>query len=200
MKKSGAALVFIAAVAFLVFLWRESAPESASDSNQAGGPADRRSEIATPKSPAKLSETALSAPAGTYFSAGSSAISASEIQKAFVRSKIISAPPPTMPELTNIPAAAVLENMRGVFKQYAGRFGSNPVGTNPEITASLNGGNPKQVQFLNPEDGLRINESGELVDSWGTPFFFHQLSARDMEIHSAGPDRVMWTADDLVTK
>jgi hypothetical protein len=47
---------------------------------------------------------------------------------------------------------------------------------------------------------LRINGKGELVDYWGTPFFFHQLSGTEMEIHSAGPDKVMWTADDLVTK
>ena len=77
-------------------------------------------------------------------------------------------------------------------------FGGNPVGTNPEITRALNGGNAKQVQFVHPEDGLRINEQGEMVDPWGTPFFFHQLSGKVMEIHSAGPDRKMWTADDLV--
>ena len=45
-----------------------------------------------------------------------------------------------------------------------------------------------------------INPNGELVDSWGTPFFFHQLSSMDLEIRSAGPDRIMWTTDDLVTK
>jgi hypothetical protein len=47
---------------------------------------------------------------------------------------------------------------------------------------------------------LRINARGELVDYWGTPFFFHQLSGTEMEIRSAGPDRVMWTVDDLVTR
>ncbi len=96
--------------------------------------------------------------------------------------------------------AIVLENMRRTFRQYSSRFGGNPVGTNAEITRSLNGNNPKHVVFLNPQDGLRINDRGELVDNWGTPFFFHQLSATEMEIHSAGPDRVMWTGDDLVTK
>ena len=94
----------------------------------------------------------------------------------------------------------VLSNMRIVFKQYASRFGGNPVGTNEEITRALNGENPRQVRFINEESGLRINGRGELVDYWGTPFFFHQLSGREMEIHSAGPDKVMWTADDLVTK
>lgn len=105
-----------------------------------------------------------------------------------------------MPELTALAPQSVMENMRSAFRQYAGRFGGNPVGTNPEITAALNGGNSRQARFLNEDDGLRVNSRGELVDSWGTPFFFHQLSAMEMEIHSAGPDRVMWTSDDLVIK
>jgi hypothetical protein len=102
-------------------------------------------------------------------------------------------PPPMEP-------ATVLDNMRIAIQQYGSRFGGNPVGTNPEITRALNGENPKQVHFITEESGLRINGRGELVDYWGTPFFFHQLSATDMEIHSAGPDRIMWTADDLVSK
>jgi hypothetical protein len=104
------------------------------------------------------------------------------------------------PQFTNIPPAAVLDNMRITFHQYASMFGGNPVGTNPEITAALNGNNPKQANFIKPEAGMRINDGGELVDPWGTPYFFHQLSGTVMEIHSAGPDRVMWTADDLVIK
>ena len=96
--------------------------------------------------------------------------------------------------------ATVLGNMRIAIQQYGSRFGGNPVGTNPEITRALNGDNPKEVRFLSEESGLRINGRGELVDYWGTPFFFHQLSGTEMEIRSAGPDRIMWTADDLVTK
>jgi hypothetical protein len=101
---------------------------------------------------------------------------------------------------SGLPPGIVLENMRTVFHQYNSRFGGNPVGTNPEITASLDGGNPDHVVFLNSEDGMRINERGELVDSWGTPFFFHQLSRTEMEIRSAGPDRTLWTDDDLVIR
>src|ERR1039458_5925729 len=96
--------------------------------------------------------------------------------------------------------ATVLSNMRVTINQYQSMFGENPVGTNPEITKALNGDNPKQARFIKLELGLRINGRGELVDYWGTPFFFHQLSGTEMEIHSAGPDKVMWTADDLVTK
>ena len=96
--------------------------------------------------------------------------------------------------------ATVLSNMRIAINQYGSMFGGNPVGSNSEITKALNGGNPKEVKFLNEESGLRINGRGELMDYWGTPFFFHQLSGTEMEIRSAGPDRKMWTADDLVTK
>jgi hypothetical protein len=111
-----------------------------------------------------------------------------------------SAPVPVEPLVNGLPPATVLDNMRTAVRQYGLRFGGNPVGTNPEITKALNGGNPKQVKFLPPDAGLRINGQGELIDSWGTPFFFHQLSAMEMEIRSAGPDKVMWTDDDLVTK
>ena len=99
-----------------------------------------------------------------------------------------------------IPPAIMLENVSRAVRQYGVMFGGNPVGTNPEITAALNGNNPKRINFIKPEAGMRVNENGELVDAWGTPFFFHQLSGTDMEIHSAGPDKIMWTADDLVSK
>ena len=94
----------------------------------------------------------------------------------------------------------VLENMRNTIRDFGSRFGGNPVGNNAEITASLNGANPKQVVFIKPDSGLRINGKGELIDAWGTPFFFHQLSRIETEVRSAGPDRVMWTADDLISK
>jgi hypothetical protein len=106
---------------------------------------------------------------------------------------------PTPLEFTNVEPSIVLENMARAVRQYGTMFGGNPVGTNPEITSQLNGNNPKHINFINPEAGMRINEKGELVDAWGTPYFFHQLSGTDMEIHSAGPDRIMWTSDDLVS-
>ena len=108
------------------------------------------------------------------------------------------APPAVTAE--NIPPTIVLENVNRAIRQYGVLFGGNPVGTNPEITAALNGGNPKQINFIKPEAGMRINENGELVDAWGTPFFFHQLSGSETEIHSAGPDKIMWTSDDLVAR
>src|SRR3974390_2025733 len=103
---------------------------------------------------------------------------------------------PLTAELAGIAPGTVIENMRTTIRQYGAMFGGNPVGTNPEITNALRGQNPKGINFLKA-DGNRVNDQGELVDSWGTPYFFHQISATEMEIRSAGPDRIMYTADDL---
>ena len=103
-------------------------------------------------------------------------------------------------QYTQLAPDVVLDNMRHAIRDYGAMFGGNPVGVNAEITSQLSGKNPKQVNFIRPEAGMRINAQGELVDPWGTPYFFHQLSGTEMEIHSAGPDKKMWTADDLVTE
>ena len=88
--------------------------------------------------------------------------------------------------------SSVLEAFRTNFPSVG-----NPVGENSEITAALTGRNSIGVQFI-PRHHPAINHRGELVDRWGTPFFFHQLSGDMMEIRSAGPDRTMHTADDAV--
>lgn len=103
-------------------------------------------------------------------------------------------------DAANLSPQTVLENMRSAIRLYGSTFGGNPVGNNAEITAALTGNNPKQIGFIRPDAGLRTSERGELVDPWGTPFFFHQQSGTETEIRSAGPDRILWTADDLVAK
>ena len=99
-----------------------------------------------------------------------------------------------------LPPAVIVENVSHAIHEYGSMFGGNPVGTNPEITSALNGNNPKRINFINAQAGMRINEKGELIDAWGTPLFFHQLSASLMEVHSAGLDKIMWTPDDLVIR
>lgn len=73
----------------------------------------------------------------------------------------------------------------------------NPVGDHAEIVRALQGRNRARLAFL-PAQHPALNEAGELVDRWGTPFFFHAVSGTRMEIRSAGPDRRMWTDDDAV--
>ena len=86
-----------------------------------------------------------------------------------------------------------------MLRDFRTRMGENPVGSNAEIMQALMGGNSAGAR-LGPSSEQSLNAVGELVDRWGTPYFFHQLSKNSMEIRSAGPDRRMWTADDLVTK
>lgn len=94
---------------------------------------------------------------------------------------------------------AELGKVQMMLRDFRTRMGENPVGSNAEIMRAVMGGNPAGAR-LGPPEGQEINEQGELVDQWGTPYFFHQLSKTSMEVRSAGPDRKMWTTDDLVTK
>lgn len=84
-----------------------------------------------------------------------------------------------------------------MIRDFRTRLKENPVGTNAEIMRALMGENAKGAR-LGPLDGQQINGKGELVDRWGTPYFFHQMSRTEMEIHSAGPDRQLGTSDDII--
>ena len=191
MKNRGvAAVFFILLVAVGLFLyWKHLTPKSTphpdqeeksgSDASQSGAanlnPSAALPKNGAPNAPEKISTAGQPASGATNSPAGENSMS-------------------------EVPPATVMENMRSVFRLYSSTFGGNPVGTNPEITSALDGNNPKQIHFIQSDSGLRINDQGELIDAWGTPFFFHQLSGTEMEIHSAGPDHKMWTRDDLVTQ
>ncbi|CAA6692195.1 MULTISPECIES: hypothetical protein [unclassified Lentimonas] len=74
--------------------------------------------------------------------------------------------------------------------------GDYPAGLNVEITNALLGDNPRKVAYL-PMDSPRINEYGELVDEYGTAYWFHSKASNDLTITSAGPDKRLHTADDI---
>ena len=96
---------------------------------------------------------------------------------------------------------ADLDKAKLLIQQYRSTLGENPVGTNAEIMKALNGGNPSRIR-IEPDgsDGASLNGEGELVDRYGNPYFFHQISGQEMEIRSAGPDGKMWTSDDVIIK
>jgi hypothetical protein len=116
------------------------------------------------------------------------------------------APPPAevsrLADPLNSPAGDIRADLRVVLDLVEGfrtNFpkDGNPTGTNAEITAALAGRNKLRLALI-PPNHPAINRDGELCDRWGTPFFFHSESATRMEVRSAGPDKKMWTEDDVV--
>lgn len=83
-----------------------------------------------------------------------------------------------------------LDLYRRVFQQ------GNPIGLNEDITAVLTGRNARNGILFPPGSPLIVK--GQLVDRWGTPYWFHPNSSYQMEIRSAGPDKNLFTQDDVV--
>ncbi len=75
--------------------------------------------------------------------------------------------------------------------------GSNPIGLNSDITDTLTGGGDPRRSRVFPPNSKAVR-GGEMVDRWGTPLWFHPNSGSQMEIRSAGPDKQLFTADDII--
>jgi hypothetical protein len=88
--------------------------------------------------------------------------------------------------------AQLMNNFTLLVKSAAAR----PLSANEDWAAALCGRNPAQERFL-PDHHPALNSRGQLVDRWGTPLFFHALGNGQFEIRSAGPDRKLWTLDDI---
>lgn len=94
-------------------------------------------------------------------------------------------------------SARDLEIISEVFADYFRIFREKPFGSeNQEITAQLLGANSKKLVFLDPASPL-LSSEGELLDRWTSPYRFHPLTSEFMGVRSLGPDRVLWTNDDL---
>jgi len=89
-----------------------------------------------------------------------------------------------------------LQTLDQLLYLYRQAFGGNPEGGNEDLVDAFLGGNPGRAAFLPPDSPALVD--GKLVDRWGTPYWFHALSGSEMEIRSAGPDRELFTDDDLV--
>ena len=184
----------LVALSAALFLWWHSKPSQPQPA-AAVPQTIQQGSAATPPQPLPANSTSA-APEGATNNPGDSPVVAASSPTTPSASAPVAALPP---ELATLEPSTVLENMRTSIRQYGAMFGGNPVGTNQEITDALQGNNPKHINFLKA-DGNRVNSQGELVDVWGTPYFFHQVSGTETEIRSAGPDRIMYTSDDLVIK
>ncbi len=100
-----------------------------------------------------------------------------------------------LPDGTIQSDVAIVGSMIAAFRSIYREKG-NPIGDNREIVRTLQGANANGVIFL-ARQHRALNAAGELCDRWGTPFFFHAESGTHMEIRSAGPDRQLFTPDDV---
>ncbi len=74
-----------------------------------------------------------------------------------------------------------------------------PLSANEEWSAALRGKRPGTEPWFS-EASPALDSQQRLIDRWQTPLHFHALGNKQWEIRSAGPDRKLWTADDLVEK
>jgi hypothetical protein len=86
----------------------------------------------------------------------------------------------------------LMENALVLLKSAATR----PLSANEDWADLLRGKNSAHERFL-PDQHIALNAKGQLIDRWGTPLFFHSLGGGRFEIRSAGPDRKLWTDDDI---
>ena len=70
---------------------------------------------------------------------------------------------------------------------------------NEEWSAALRGKRPGTEPWFS-EASPALDSQQRLIDRWQTPLFFHALGNHLWEIRSAGPDRKLWTEDDLLEK
>lgn len=91
-----------------------------------------------------------------------------------------------------------LEIVAEFVETYAKGTGASPVGDNADITAALTGTQfPGQKARVFPQNHRAVR-NGQLVDRWGEPFWFHPNSGSSMEIRSGGPDKRLFTEDDVI--
>jgi len=88
--------------------------------------------------------------------------------------------------------AHLMDNFSLLVKSAADR----PMSANEDWAAAFRGMNPAHQRFL-PDNNIALDAQGRLVDRWGTPLFFHALGNRRFDLRSAGPDKKLWTDDDV---
>lgn len=86
----------------------------------------------------------------------------------------------------------LMENAVLLLKSAANR----PLSANEDWADFFRGANPAHERFL-PDTHVALNSKGQLIDRWGVPLFFHALGDGRYELRSAGPDKSMWTSDDI---
>lgn len=101
------------------------------------------------------------------------------------------------------PATPPIEDLRKIQHVAVGYFSvvkdpqRFPIGGNADFAAALRGENANREIFL-PAGHRVFSADGLILDRWGTPLIVHPQAWRQLELRSAGPDRIPHNADDLV--
>ena len=176
----GLAIVLVALVIGLLRLHVSSNPPGNSAPRPSDGPSSDRVPAAAPDRRSLAGQPALTTPK---------------------KSELSTSQRPPLADRLGAPGTPAAEEPRivlDVLDAYRRSFGGYPTGEgNRQFVNALLGANRLKLSFI-PSDHPRLNSRGELVDAWGTPFFFHLLSHSSVEVRSAGPDRMLYTADDIL--
>lgn len=131
------------------------------------------------------------------------------VPKSVAQSQVAAIPPaaPTASESLlagyGEPATPPIEDLRKIQHVATGYFsvikdsGRFAIGGNEDFSAALRGENPNREVFLRPENPV-FSPAGLLVDRWGSPVIVHPEAWRQLELRSAGPDRIPYNEDDLI--
>ena len=91
----------------------------------------------------------------------------------------------------------ILHNLIVQYQRALQNRQGTPIGDDIDLARALTGRNPMRQIFLPPTPPA-LSADGHLRDRWGTPYFLHPRGGKAIEVRSAGPDRKMFTEDDLV--
>lgn len=103
------------------------------------------------------------------------------------------------------PSTPPIEDLKKVQRVITGYFSvvknssRFPIGGNADLAAALRGENPNRETYL-PEGHPVFSKDGLLVDRWGSPLVVHPEAWTQLELRSAGPDKMAYTSDDLTLK
>ena len=86
-------------------------------------------------------------------------------------------------------------NISVAISEFFRLFGAYPDGSNAAIAGALSGQNPKGIVLLSFK---RIGKGGEMLDPWGHPYDIQITGNGRLQIRSAGSNRVMGDADDIL--
>ena len=91
----------------------------------------------------------------------------------------------------------ILHQLITMYISALGNRQGSPIGNDTDLARALAGLNPMRQYFLPPNHpSLAIPK--HIIDRWGSPYFIHPWGHNAYEIRSAGPDRKLFSADDLV--